>query len=67
MILELIVLIVFCIAGVVVVSNGAAGNGFTLKPFYNPETFNMNLVMSAVSITVLGQRNVTAVAVVLQT
>ncbi len=53
LVLELIVLAVFCAAGIVVVASGAAGNGFTLKPIYNPDTFNMELVMGAVSVAVL--------------
>ncbi len=52
-IFEMIVFFIFCIAAIICISSGAAGEGFTLKPFYNPETFSMKLVMSAVSVAVL--------------
>ena len=52
LIAEIIVLAVFIVFGVIALANGA-GNGFTLKPFYNPEHFSMSFVMGAVSLAVL--------------
>ena len=52
-VLELICLAIFVVLGVMWLSTDPASNGFTLQPFYNPETFNPNLVMSAVSLGVL--------------
>jgi amino acid transporter len=53
LVFELIVFIVFCVAAIVTISSGAAGDGFTLRPFYNPDTFSISLIMSAVSLAVL--------------
>ena len=50
---ELIVLVIFVAAGISVLASGAAGDGFTLKPVYDPETFNLEMVMGAVSVAVL--------------
>lgn len=53
LVLELIVLVIFVAAGISVLASGAAGDGFTLKPVYDPETFNLEMVMGAVSVAVL--------------
>ncbi len=53
LIFELIVFLIFCIAAIMTISSGKAGDGFTLLPFYNPDTFSMTLIMSAVSVAVL--------------
>lgn len=52
LVFELIVLAIFCGAAIHTLLNGG-GEGFTMKPFYNPETFSMKLVMGAVSVAVL--------------
>ena len=52
-VLEIICLAIFVVLGVMWISSDPASNGFTIQPFYNPETFNPNLVMSAVSLGVL--------------
>ncbi|TRY25470.1 APC family permease [Brevibacillus sp. LEMMJ03] len=46
------VLVLFLIAGVTALL-GENGSGFTVKPIYDAEHFDLNLVMSAVSIAVL--------------
>jgi len=50
-VLELICLTIFIVLGVYYIAT--AGEGFTIRPFYNEETFSMPLVMSAVSLGVL--------------
>lgn len=50
---ELIVLAIFVAMGAYWIATDPMSNGFTLKPFYNPDTFNINLVMGAVSLGVL--------------
>lgn len=52
-VLEVICLAIFVVLGVTWIATDPLSNGFTLQPFYNPETFNPNLVMSAVSLGVL--------------
>lgn len=52
-VLELICLAVFIVMGVMWIASDPMSNGFTLQPFYNPETFDPTLVMSAVSLGVL--------------
>jgi amino acid transporter len=52
LIFELIVLLLFVVIGLVAISKGV-GNGFTPKPFYDPNHFSLSLVMGAVSIAVL--------------
>lgn len=52
LILELIIFVIFVVIGIIAVSNGA-GDGFTLKPLYDAQNFNLALVMGAVSIAVL--------------
>lgn len=52
LILELIVLAIFCIAAITFLAGGGA-EGFTFKPFYDASAFNMDLVMGAVSVAVL--------------
>ena len=49
---ELVVLAVFLVIGVVALAGGA-GRGFSLTPLYDPSTFSVALVFSAVSIAVL--------------
>ena len=49
---ELIVLAIFVIMGITFVAN-SPDLDFTMKPFYNPDSFSMNLVMGAVSLGVL--------------
>jgi amino acid transporter len=46
------VLMIFLIAGVTALLGGK-GVGFSIRPLYDAENFNLNLVMSAVSIAVL--------------
>lgn len=53
LVLELLCLAAFVILGVMWIATDPFSQGFTLKPFYNPETFNPALVMSAVSLGVL--------------
>lgn len=52
-VLEIICLAIFIVLGIMWISTDPLSHGFTIKPFYNPETFNPNLVMSAVSLGVL--------------
>lgn len=52
LVLELIVFVIFVVIGLKAVANGA-GDGFTLKPLFDGESFNLTLVMGAVSIAVL--------------
>ena len=49
---ELVVLVIFLVIGVAAVANGK-GTGFSLDPLYNPDTFSLKLVFSAVSVAVL--------------
>lgn len=51
--LELLCLGVFLVLGIWWIATDPVSNGFTLKPLYNPETFNPSLVMAAVSLGVL--------------
>lgn len=53
LVLELICLAIFVVLGIMWISTDPFSQGFTLTPFYNPETFNPALVMSAVSLGVL--------------
>jgi len=52
LIAELIVLALFCVIGIAAIIDGK-GNGFRFEPIYNPDTFSIGLVFSAVSIAVL--------------
>jgi amino acid transporter len=52
LIAELIVLALFCLIGIVALIGGD-GQGFSFDPLYNPDTFSVGLVFSAVSIAVL--------------
>ena len=47
---ELLVLGIFLVMGIWWLATDPMSNGFTLKPFYNEETFSMPLVMGAVSL-----------------
>jgi amino acid transporter len=49
---ELIVLAIFLVIGIAAVASGK-GTGFSFDPLYNPDTFSIGLVFSAVSIAVL--------------
>lgn len=53
LVLELIVFAIFVVIGLKAVASGAVGDGFTLKPLFDGENFNLSLVMGAVSIAVL--------------
>ena len=52
-VLEILCLGVFVVMGALWIAIDPLSNGFTIQPFYNPETFNPGLVMSAVSLGVL--------------
>ncbi|MDD2211642.1 MAG: amino acid permease [Clostridia bacterium] len=52
LIFEIIVFIIFCIAAVSYILNNPEVS-FTLKPIFNAESFNMGIVLSAVSVCVL--------------
>jgi amino acid transporter len=52
LIAELIVLALFCVIGVAAIIGGD-GQGFSFDPLYNPDTFSVGLIFSAVSIAVL--------------
>jgi len=52
LIAELIVLALFCVIGIGALISGE-GQGFSFDPLYNPDTFSVGLVFSAVSIAVL--------------
>jgi amino acid transporter len=49
---ELIVLAIFCVIGIAAIIGGD-GQGFSFDPLYNPDTFSVGLIFSAVSIAVL--------------
>ena len=49
---ELVVLAIFLVIGAFALATGA-GNGFSFDAFYNPDTFSVGLVFSAVSVAVL--------------
>ena len=49
---ELVVLAIFLVIGAVAIASGK-GNGFSFDAFYNPDTFSVGLVFSAVSVAVL--------------
>ncbi len=49
---EIIVLIIFLVIGIAAIASGK-GNGFSFDPIYNPHTFSVGLVFSAVSVAVL--------------
>ena len=53
LVLEILVLLVFVVLGVRWLLTDPASHGFSLDPFFNPSTFDPNLVMSAVSLGVL--------------
>lgn len=52
LIFEIIVFIIFCAAAISYILQNPEVN-FTLKPVFNPESFNMEIVLSAVSVCVL--------------
>lgn len=51
--LEILVLLVFVALGAYWLATSPESHGFTLEPFYNPKTFDPNVVISAVSLAVL--------------
>jgi len=51
--LEIIVLVIFLLVGFTAVNLHINEAHFSLKPFYNPEKFDLSLLMSAASIAVL--------------
>ena len=53
LVLEVLVLAVFVVLGVRWLLSDPASHGFTLQPLYNPSTFSLPLVFSAVSLGVL--------------
>ncbi|MET3288444.1 UNVERIFIED_CONTAM: amino acid transporter [Brevibacillus sp. OAP136] len=53
LILLFAVLVIFLIAGITALFAGKGSGGFTIKPLFDAENFNINLVMGAVSIAVL--------------
>ena len=53
LVLEVLVLAVFVVLGVRWLLSDPASHGFTLQPLYNPATFSLPLVFSAVSLGVL--------------
>ncbi len=59
---EIIVLVVFLVMGIWWLATDPLSNGFTLQPFYNAETFSMDLVMGAVSLGVLSFLGFDAIA-----
>lgn len=52
LIYEVIVFIIFCAAAIMYIVNNPDVS-FTLKPIFNPESFNIGIVLSAVSVCVL--------------
>ncbi|MBS4178245.1 APC family permease [Lederbergia citrea] len=53
LIAELIVLLIFIVAGIIAIAQHANGAEFTFKPLYDKNNFSMATVMGAVSIAVL--------------
>ena len=53
---EPLVLGIFLVMGIWWLATDPMSNGFTLKPFYNEETFSLPLVMGAVSLGCLSFR-----------
>lgn len=53
LVLEILCLAIFVILGALWLATDPFSHGFTLQPFYNPETFNPTLIMGAVSLGVL--------------
>lgn len=51
--LELVVLVIFLIAGIIAISRGVGGAHFSTKAFYDANNFSLPLLMGAVSIAVL--------------
>ena len=49
---EIIVFIIFCVAAIIYIVNNPEVS-FTLKPIFNPESFSIGIVFSAVSVCVL--------------
>jgi amino acid transporter len=52
LIAEIVVLVLFCVIGIAALISGD-GQGFSFDPVYNPDTFSVGLIFSAVSIAVL--------------
>lgn len=53
LVFELIVFVIFVVAGIIAISQHVNGAEFTFKPIYDKDTFSMSTVMGAVSIAVL--------------
>lgn len=51
--LEIIVLVIFLLVGFTAVNLHINGAHFSLKPFFNPEEFDLSMLMSAASIAVI--------------
>jgi len=52
-ILECILLVVFLVLAIVFISKGGGFGGLSIKPFFQPEYFNMSFIAAATSIAVL--------------
>jgi len=52
LVFEIIVFIIFCVAAIIYINN-SPDVGFTLKPIFSPESFNIGILLSAVSVCVL--------------
>jgi amino acid transporter len=53
LLMELVILAAFVIAGLLALYGGAGAGGLTLKPMYNPQVFSLSTVVGATSIAVL--------------
>lgn len=53
LVLELIALVAFVATAIYAVANGIGAGEFNLRPFFNPEAFNFNFVLTATSVAVL--------------
>jgi amino acid transporter len=51
--IELLAFLAFVVVAVIYVARGGGVGAFTLQPFFNPEAFNWNFVLTATSVSVL--------------
>lgn len=51
--IELLAFLAFVVAAVIYVARGGGVGAFTLQPFFNPQAFNWNFVLTATSVSVL--------------
>jgi len=51
--IELLAFLAFIVAAIIHVANGGGTGAFTLQPFFNPQAFNWNFVLTATSVSVL--------------